>query len=129
MKIGVVGSQGFKDYDRLKRILDLYKSKVSKVVSGGAKGADSLGKRWAEENMVDTIIHPAKWDDLEAEPCVVRTRRDGSEYNVLAGFNRNGDIVNDSDMVMAFWDGESGGTKDTIDKANKARKTVMVIYF
>jgi len=129
MNIGIVGSRDFNDYKRLKAMLDLYKGKVSKIVSGGAKGADGLGKRWAEENGVEYIGHDAEWDDLDAEPCVIKKRRDGSEYNVLAGFNRNTHIVNDSDLVIAFWDAKSNGTKDSIDKAHATRTTITTVYF
>lgn len=45
MKIAVIGSRTFDDYNRLKRILDLYPATT--IVSGGAHGADSLGERYA----------------------------------------------------------------------------------
>ena len=53
----------------------------------------------------------------------------GSEFNVLAGFNRNTDIINNCHMVIACWDGVSPGTKDSLDKAQELNKTTLIVYF
>lgn len=128
MKVAVIGSRDFDDYDRVKRILDLYP--ISAIVSGGARGADSLGKRYSEEVLgKDAEIYNAEWSDLTKEPCKIKTRSDGSKYNALAGFNRNTTIIQNCDMVVAFWDAKSPGTKDSIDKAQELRKTTLIAYF
>jgi hypothetical protein len=44
----------------------------------------------------------------------------------VAGLKRNTDIVNASDIILAFWDGQSRGTKDTITKATKAQKPLFI---
>jgi hypothetical protein len=42
---------------------------------------------------------------------------------------RNSDIIKTSELVVAFWDGKSTGTKDSIDKANKLGiKTIIINY-
>ncbi len=110
LKIGVVGSRGFNDYKLLKDTLDKYKENVFLIVSGGAPGADSLGEKWANENNVKTLIHKPKWRD-----------EDGN-YIPSAGFDRNELIVNDSDIIIAFWDSMSRGTEDTINQAKKMGK-------
>jgi hypothetical protein len=46
-----------------------------------------------------------------------------------AGFARNGLIAAQADLVVAFWDGKSRGTKDTIDKARKMRRPVEVMIW
>ena len=129
MKIGVIGGRDFNDYNRVKKILDLYP--VTVIVSGGASGADSLGKKYSEEVLgKEPEIYPALWDDLTAEPCKIKIRKkDGKEYNALAGFNRNTDIVNNCQMLIAFWDGKSPGTKDSLDKAEKIKRTTLIVYF
>ena len=53
-KLAIIGSRGFNDYDLLKSILNPYKDIITLVVSGGAKGADSLGEMWANENNIKT---------------------------------------------------------------------------
>jgi hypothetical protein len=113
IKIGVVGSRSFNDYELLKRTLDEYLGKVWVIVSGGAKGADSLGEKWARENNIKTCIYKADW----------------AEHGKAAGMIRNVDIVKDSDLIIAFWDGLSRGTEHSINLAKKMDKEVKIIYF
>ena len=47
MKIAIIGSRNFTNYKLLQEILEQYKPKITLVVSGAAKGADSLGEKWA----------------------------------------------------------------------------------
>ncbi len=117
LKIGVVGSRSFNDYKLLKDTLDKYKDNVFLIVSGGAGGADSLGEKWAKENRVKTLIHKPKWRDEEGN------------YIPSAGFDRNELIVNDSDIIICFWDGLSRGTENTISIAEKQGKTVIKVFF
>lgn len=127
MKVAIVGSQTFTDYELMKNTLAPFE--ITQVISGGAKGADTLAENYADEFGIDKDIIPADWDNLEAEPCFVKKRNDGSEYNTLAGFNRNTDIVEKAELIIAFWDGESPGTKDTITKALNSNKTILTIHF
>src|SRR5690242_4999307 len=91
VRIGVVGSRSFNDYELLKRMLDAYKGMVSLIVSGGAAGADSMAEKWALENNVKTCIFKPDWE----------------KHGKSAGFIRNKDIVDNSDLILAFWDGLS----------------------
>ena len=124
MKYAVIGSREFTDYSIVKRELDKYKD-IDWIVSGKCKGVDSLGERYAEENGIPTIIYPADWKDFN-EPCIKKTGKYG-KYNALAGFNRNQKIINDCDVVIAFWNMVSNGTKDSINKAKKANKKVIIV--
>jgi len=98
MRIGIIGSRGFNDYELVKTVMNEYEG-VEVVVSGGARGADMLGERWANENGIKTLIFKPDWD----------------KYGKSAGFIRNKDIVRNSDLIIAFWDGQSKGTKSSID--------------
>lgn len=111
MKVAVIGGREFKDYVRLKRILDLYP--ITTVVSGGANGADSLGEKYADEKGLQKEIYYPDWD----------------LFGKSAGFIRNTTIIENCDMVVAFWDGASKGTKDSLDKAQALRKTTLIAYF
>ena len=82
------------------------------VVSGGAKGADSLGERFAKIWRCPVTIFKPDWS-----------------IGKWAGFIRNQQIVDACDMVLAFWDGNSRGTKDTIHKAKIAKKPTFIIYY
>lgn len=109
IKLAIVGSRSFNDYEKMCKTLDRLKFHV--VVSGGAGGADSLAERYAEEHGLGTIIHKADWD----------------KYGKSAGYIRNKRIVEDCHAMIAFWDGESRGTKHSIDLAKQAGKVVKII--
>lgn len=115
MKVAIVGSRSFNDYALLcKEVESLVGvANITHMVSGGAKGADKLGEVWAKEHNVPTIIHRAEW----------------SLFGRRAGMMRNSKIIDDADVVIAFWDGVSKGTDDSIKKAKKAGKRVHVVYF
>jgi len=130
MKLAIIGSTTFTDYKLLCKTLEPYKDKVTLVVSGAAKGADTLGAKWSREVLKkEPLEFPADWENLEVEPCRVKTRSDGTKYNVLAGFNRNTIIVENADVVIAFWDGRSKGTRDSLYKCDKAGKPKKIIRY
>jgi hypothetical protein len=109
MKVAVIGSRGFDDYELVKTTLSPFQIKL--LVSGGANGADSLGERYAKENNIETLIFKPDW----------------KKHGAAAGVLRNTYIVNNADTIIAFWDGESKGTKDSITKAEKLGKPTIII--
>jgi len=112
MKIGVVGSRTYIDYERMSQELNEIEN-IEEIISGGAKGADELAERYAKEKHIKIkIFHP-----------------DWMKYGKEAGKLRNDDIVKESDMIVAFWDMESPGTKDTITKAENLCKPIRIIQF
>lgn len=113
MNIAVVGSRTFNDYKKMKEVLSSYTDKNTTIVSGGARGADRLAEKYAEEKNLPTKIFIPDWDGLGKK----------------AGFIRNEIIVENSDMVIAFWDGQSRGTKHTIELAKKMNKKVVVFIY
>ena len=112
MKVAVVGSRTFHSYELMKATLSTFD--ISHIVSGGAMGADKLAERYAKEMGIPTTIFKPDWN---------------GPYGRGAGLARNGDIVDASDMVVAFWDGESHGTLNTINQARKKGKEVKIVYF
>jgi hypothetical protein len=115
MKLAVVGSRGFNDYELLKSKLDKIHSvkPISVIVSGGAQGADSLGERWARENRIEILIFLPEWD----------------KYGKSAGYKRNVQIIESADAVIAFWDGESKGTQHSINIAKEKNKPTAIIRY
>lgn len=109
MKVAVIGSRTFDDYELVKETLS--NIDITLLVSGGAKGADSLGERYANENNITTLIFKPDW----------------KKHGPAAGPIRNTDIVNNADTIIAFWNCESRGTKDSITKAEKLGKEVIII--
>jgi len=71
---------------------------ISEIVSGGARGTDALAERYALEKKIPIKVFPSDW----------------KKHGKSAGPLRNREIVVYSDTILAFWDGESTGTKSTI---------------
>jgi hypothetical protein len=111
MKVAVIGSRGFTDYELVKNTLS--KMDISLVVSGSAMGADRLGEQYAEENSIPTKIFLPDWERLGKG----------------AGIIRNTDIINECEIVVAFWDNKSRGTLDSINKAKKLGKKLIIINY
>ena len=82
------------------------------IISGGARGIDTAAVEYADYLGLPTIVYPADWG------------RQGK----AAGYARNEDIIADCDRVVAFWDGESKGTRHTIELALKNRKRLEVVF-
>ena len=116
MKIGIVGSRGFEDYESLCRELVFFNKfygPIMQIVSGGAAGADSLGAKFALEHNIELVFYKPDW----------------KKYGKAAGMIRNTYIVKNSDFVFAFWDGKSKGTKDSIEKSKKLNIPIKVIRY
>lgn len=109
MKLAIVGCRDFTDYARFWERVEC-ESGITEIVSGGAKGADAMAARYAEETGLPLKIFAADW------------RRLGR----AAGPIRNRDLVAYADCVLAFWDGKSGGTRDAIAAAAKLGKPCTV---
>jgi len=135
MRIIIAGSRnlgGEKEYKLLANYMaaNIDLNSVECVVCGCAKGADQLGARWAESLGIKVVRRPAKWTDLTAYPCI---KAEGSMgvYNKLAGLNRNAEMAkyaSQSDGVLiALWDGKSGGTNHMISQAKKYGLRVHII--
>ena len=63
MKIAIIGSRTFNDYELVcKTIKELKLETMTHMVSGGAKGADSLGERYAKEHNIPCIIYKPDWN-------------------------------------------------------------------
>ena len=112
MRIAIVGSREFKNYSLMKeKYLEITKDmKVDAIVSGGARGADTLAEQLAKELEITLIVYVAEW----------------KKFGKGAGMMRNTTIVEDSDIIIAFPIGSSVGTWDTIRKAKKVNKPVYV---
>lgn len=84
------------------------------LVSGGAQGPDTIAENWAKEQGFTTDIKEPDWNDWSGEhPAKAR----------------NTDIAQASDVVVAVWDGQSNGTRDTIDKTLDRGKPIYVEVF
>ena len=112
MKIIIAGSRDFVDYEDLCKTMihSNAAKKITELVSGGARGADRLGERWAKENNIPIKQFIPEWDKLGKR----------------AGMVRNEQMGNYADGLLAFWDGESRGTKYMIEYMKSLDKHVYV---
>jgi hypothetical protein len=126
--LGVVGGRLFDDEAGLFAVLDAIRADrsgvwpgphqmpklgIARIVSGGAKGADTLAALYAELRQLPLSVHLPNWQ--------LHGKRSGMMRNTL--------IVEEADMVIAFWDGSSRGTKDTIDKTVAAGKPLRIVRY
>ena len=116
MNIAIVGGRDFSDYTLLKESLLAYISIYrvpDNIVSGGAKGADTLATQFATEMGIPLLVF----------------KPDYQKYGRGATLIRNTQIIENAEVVFAFWDGESKGTKDSITKAKKLQKELYIISY
>ena len=122
IKLIVAGSREFNDASLLVAYLDFLLQNYSKedvvILDGGAKGADQMGGNYGSSRGIDVWKFNADWEDLEAIPCKIKTRSNGTQYNLLAGINRNKDMGNNASHLVAFNLGTSG-TADMIAYSTK----------
>lgn len=129
MKIIIAGGRNITDpkyvWDAM--IKSNAKAKVTEVVSGGARGVDSIAIAWAKRHNIPYKIFKAKWDDLDAPGAVVDVHPtfDGF-YNKIAGIQRNHEMGDYAEALVAIWDGKSSGTRDMIEYMKKLGKKVYV---
>lgn len=111
-KVIVAGSRDFDDYALLCNTLDeLFPKRDIEIVSGNARGADRLGERYAEDRWINCMKFPANW----------------AKYGKGAGPIRNQEMADYADILVAFWDYQSSGTRDMITRAMKEGLEVHVI--
>lgn len=110
MKVIVAGSRNFEDYALLSEELDKITG-ITEIISGGARGADSLGELYASQKGIPLSIYKADWET----------------YGKSAGYRRNVTMASVGDMLVAFWDGESKGTKHMIDIASSKGLDVVIV--
>jgi hypothetical protein len=105
-KLIIAGSREFNNYSFLKDKIDfLLKNVVEdvEIVSGAARGADTLGEQYARENNLNVKLFPADW----------------KKYGNSAGFIRNEEMANYANACVVFWMNNSKGTKHMIDLSQK----------
>lgn len=112
MRTIIAGSRSLGNLDNfIYEILDNHQHLITEVISGLCNGPDMIGYNWAKKNNILVREYPAKWRDTKDK-----------KINYDAGKQRNTVMANNSDMLIAFWDGVSNGTYDMICKmSDKSR--------
>ncbi len=115
-KIVVAGTRSFNDYSIAEKYIQncLAKENLDEptsFISGGCRGADILGQKYAEKYGFPIEIHKAEWN----------------KYGRAAGPIRNKEMAQIADIIICFWDQKSKGTKSLIDFAKRLNKTVYIM--
>ena len=125
LRVIIAGSRDFSDYELLKKsAIEIITKKtmlpdLTRIISGGARGADTLGERFANEMGLEISRFIPDWDGLGKRAGYVRNAE-------MAKFA----VEDDNDGVLiAFWDGKSRGTKHMIDLAKRYGLEVHVVSF
>ena len=125
LRIIIAGSRDFNDYELLKKsAIEIITKKtmlpdLTRIISGGARGADTLGERFANEMGLEISRFIPDWEGLGKR----------------AGYVRNAEMakfaVEDGNygVLIAFWDGQSRGTKHMIDLAKRYGLEVHVVNY
>lgn len=121
MRVAIVGSRKFDGEEVAKLWEAVVRGYVKRlppgtvVVSGGADGVDSWAADEAAKRGLSVSVFPVNKRGL---PLDDRERR--IEFAKRA-YARNQKIVDDADILIAFWNGKSGGTADTVARARSAK--------
>lgn len=108
-RIVISGSRQFNDYEYLLKKFNFITSEIPfdtiEIITGGARGTDKLGERFAREHDIKLTLFPAEW----------------SKYGFAAGPVRNKQMAvyakEEYAILCAFWNGKSKGTLNMIEAA------------
>lgn len=109
IRVIVAGSRSIQSHEIVWPYLDIHEDEITEVVSGGAKGVDTLGEIWAESSHIPYIQFKPDW-----------------AIGKQAGFLRNVEMAEYADALIAIWDGESRGTAHMIKQMEALGKPVYI---
>lgn len=114
IKITIGGCRDYNDYETFcsfaEECINEHSANDITVLSGHCSGVDMMAERFANEKGYSLEIHPAQWN----------------RYGKAAGPIRNKIMVEKSDLVIAYWDYKSKGTRDLIECAEKLNKPIKI---
>ena len=115
-RVIIAGGRDFADYNRLCWFMDQWVldndmgPDNTDFISGEAKGADILGKKWALSRGYKVVLFPAQWDI----------------HGKAAGYIRNKAMADEATALVAWWNENSKGTGNMIWVATKAGLKVHI---
>jgi predicted Rossmann fold nucleotide-binding protein DprA/Smf involved in DNA uptake len=110
LKVAIVGSRHFAAPDRVVEYVKSLPPRAS-IITGSASGVDAAATKAARDNGVPVQVIPASFEELaDASKAAARNQR----------------LVDLCDVLVAFWDGSSKGTRATVERALDSGKEVHV---
>lgn len=132
IRLIIAGGRDFTDYRQLEQEADAFVAEIVgipgfdllgpesvgfdldiTIISGAAKGADSLGEEWADSRLLKVESKPANWE----------------KYGNAAGPIRNGEMAEIATHCLVFWDRKSRGSKDMVAKAKRKELGLKVVNY
>lgn len=110
MRVAIVGSRHFPDLDRVETYVDALPA-GTRLLTGSASGVDAAATRAARRRGLAVQVLAAGFEEA----------RDRSVAEA-----RNQRLVDHCDLLVAFWDGASSGTRATVDRALDSGRDVQV---
>lgn len=107
MKVAVIGSRGL----TINNLGEYLPEDTTEIISGGAKGVDACAREYAKSHGIKLTEFLPEYE----------------KYGKSAPLKRNISIIEAADVVLAFWDGKSRGTKFVIDKCREVGKKIQII--
>ena len=107
MKLLIAGSRSITSFD----LSPYVPADVELIITGGAKGVDTLAEAYAKERGIPTVT---------VKPCYER-------YGRAAPILRDEEMVDLADAVLVIWDGKSKGTQHTVAYAQKVNKRLIIV--
>jgi len=110
LRVAIVGSRRFSEPTRVIDYVNALPPRAS-IITGGASGVDAAATKAARAKGIAIQVIPASFDELaDAARAAARNQR----------------LVDACDVLVAFWDGSSKGTRATVDRALDSGKEVHV---
>jgi lactate dehydrogenase-like 2-hydroxyacid dehydrogenase len=110
MKTIIAGSRDGITYDDVVKAMEKCPWQPTEIVSGKARGVDTIGEQWAKENNIPVVEFPANW----------------KKYGKRAGYLRNEQMAEYADALVAVWDGSSKGTAHMIRIAEEKKLKIHI---
>jgi hypothetical protein len=110
VKVAIVGSRHFSEPDRVSDYVNALPHGAS-IITGGSSGVDAAATRAARVKGIPVQVIPASFDELaDAAKSAARNQR----------------LIDACDVLVAFWDGSSKGTRNTVERALDSGKEVHI---
>jgi hypothetical protein len=110
VKVAIVGSRHFPELERVRDYVSSLPPGAT-VVTGGASGVDATAGEAARSRQLGLIKLPPRFEE-SSDPA--------------ASARRNQDLVEAAEVLVAFWDGQSAGTRKTVERALDSGREVHV---
>jgi predicted Rossmann fold nucleotide-binding protein DprA/Smf involved in DNA uptake len=110
VRVAIVGSRRFSEPGRVTDYVNALPQKAS-IITGSASGVDAAATKAARAKGIPVQVLPASFEEVaDAAKSTARNQR----------------LIDACDVLVAFWDGASKGTRATVERALDSGKEVHV---